>query len=97
MTQKLVGEITFSADNIPQMPTSTDVPDKKDWHLHSIFEFNGKVYKPVTQKASDSLENAVKHLQNAGFKSATKEGKRKPTSLRYAIQTTGVEDFIYLK
>lgn len=96
MTKKLVGEIAVEGSAV-RMPTCQEIPDKKDWHCFSIFDFNGKVYKPVTQKAIDSLENAVKKLEEQGYKNATKEGKRKPTSLKYAIQTTGVEAFTFCK
>ena len=99
MTQKFIGPITVdTADGIKvKMPSDTAIPPKQEWSKHPIWQFNGKAYKPLTNKAEASLENAVKQIETLGFSGATKEGKRKPTSVRYAILTTGIEPFIYIK
>lgn len=95
MTTKFIGEIALE-NNVPKMPTSTDIPPKQEWNHFAIWEFNGRRYQPVTMKAEASLQDAIKKLEAAGFHAATKDGKRKPTSIRYAIQTTGVEPFRFI-
>ena len=99
MTQKFIGDITLeNTDPVKViMPSDSSIPPKQEWHKHAIWQFNGKAYKPLTHKAEASLENAVKQIETLGFSRATKEGKRKPTSVRYAILTTGIEPFIYIK
>lgn len=104
MTQKFIGEIIVDAKAIGSdvpvkvtMPSDAVIPPKQEWHKHAIWQFNGKAYKPLTKKAEDSLAFAVKNIETLGFSGATKDGKRKPTSIRYAILTTGIEPFIYIK
>lgn len=100
MTKKLIGEIEVSQTPdggiTVAMPTGTEIPEKKEWSKHAIWQFNGKAYKPLTQKAEDCLVAAVKDIESKGYAKATKEGKRKLTSVRYAILTTGVEPFTYI-
>lgn len=97
MTHKFVGQFAFKNDAIVKEEAKMPIPPKQEWNAYSIWQFNGKRYQPVTQKAVDGLEALVKQIQNAGFKSATKDGKRKPSSIKYAICTYGVEDFRLLK
>lgn len=96
MTIKYVGDITFNGD-VPAMPTDTNIPEKKEWSKYAIWVFNGKQYNPVSQKAVDSLDNAVKTLAAKGYVGAKKEGKRKLSSIKYYIKTLGVEDFTLTK
>lgn len=95
MTKKFEGPIVLDG-NTPKMPTCETIPVKQEWNHFCIWEFNGKRYRPLTQKAEDNLMDIVKKLEANGFKAATKDGKRKPTSIKYAITTTGVEDFRYI-
>ena len=101
MTQKYNGDIAVSneADGIHvTFPVeNTDIPPKQEWSKHAIWQFNGRAYKPLTQKAEDALTAAVKKIESFGYTKATKEAKWKPTSIRYAILTTGVEPFVYIK
>ena len=92
MTHKYSGKITFDGNKIT-MPSCTDIPPKTQWFNASIWQFNGKAYKPLTQQAIDNLEDIVKQVEATGKTKATKDGKRKPTSIKYAILTTGVEPF----
>jgi len=96
MTQKFEGNVSLDGTTIV-MPTNTDLPQKQDWHSYSIWEFNGKAWRPVTQKANENLDDIVKKLQDMGYTYAKKDGKIKPSSLRYMIKTTGVEDFVLAK
>ena len=95
MTIKYVGEISY-VDGKVVMPTSTDVPDKKLWNNYSVFKFNGKRYLPMTHKAEANVNSVIKQIEAEGKKTARKEGKIKPSSIRYGILTTGIEDFIYV-
>lgn len=101
MTKKFVGDLKVSneADGIHvSFPIeNTTIPPKQEWSKHAIWQFNGRAYKPLTQKAEDVLTEAVEKIKTFGFSQATKEAKRKPTSIRYAILTTGVEKFTYIK
>ena len=101
MTQKFCGDLIISieGDTVQaHFPVeNTTIPPKQEWSMNAIWQFNGRAYKPLTQKAKNNLESIVKTLQKEGFTCATKSGRRKPTSLRYAILTTGVEPFIYIK
>ena len=58
------------------------------------------VYRVYVEKkptlAENILTTAVQEIQKLGFSGATKDGRRKPTSIRYAILTTGVEPFYYI-
>lgn len=80
-----------------KMPSCIDIPPKTEWHSNAVWEFNGKAYKPLTTLAENALAAAVQEIQKLGFSGATKDGRRKPTSIRYAILTTGVEPFYYIK
>ena len=95
MTTKYSGKIIFDGSKVT-MPTSTDIPPKTEWFNASIWQFNGRAYKPLTQKAIDNLEDVVKQVEATGKTQATKDGKRKPTSIKYAILTTGVEPFEFI-
>ena len=95
MTTKFVGEIKFDNGKII-MPSNKDIPPKKEWNHYAIFQFNGKRYNPLTQKAEDNIDAIVRQIEATGKTKSTKEGKRKPTSIKYAILTTGVEDFIFI-
>ena len=101
MTSKFVGDIIVSKSgdgvNVAFNATSQGIPPKQEWHKHQIWQFNGKAYKPLTQKAEDSLDQAIRQIESFGYSKATKEARRKPTSIRYAVLTTGVEPFIYIK
>lgn len=99
MTQKFIGPIDIDTLNgiKVEMPTDTAIPPKQEWSKHPIWQFNGRAYKPLTKMAEDCLEATVKRIESCGYSKATKEAKRKPTSVRYAILTTGVEPFIYIK
>lgn len=99
MTQKFIGEIGLDTSNgiVVKMPTDTAIPPKQEWSKHAIWQFNDKAYKPLTQKAEECLATAIKTIENCGYTKATKEAKWKPTSIRYAILTTGVENFTYIK
>lgn len=107
MTQKFIGEIIVNAEASNDgpsahiisvtMPSDATIPPKQEWSKHAIWQFNGRAYKPLTAKAEDSLEAAVKKVETLGFSGATKDGKRKPTSIRYAILTTGIEKFTFIK
>lgn len=102
MTQKFTGAIKVEANpSNPKeisvkMPSCTAIPPKADWHSNAVWEFNGKAYKPLTPLAENALATAVQEIQKLGFSGATKDGRRKPTSIRYAILTTGVEPFYYI-
>ena len=54
MTHKYSGKITFDGTKIT-MPSCTDIPPKTQWFNASIWQFNGKAYKPLTQQAIDNL------------------------------------------
>lgn len=99
MTQKFIGPITVdTADGIKvKMPSDTAIPPKQEWSKHPIWQFNGKAYKPLTQMAEECLTATIKHIESCGYAKATKEAKWKPTSIRYAILTTNVEPFTYIK
>lgn len=102
MTHKFTGAIKVEADpSNPKeisvkMPSCTAIPPKAEWHSNAVWEFNGKAYKPLTPLAENALATAVQEIQKLGFSGATKDGRRKPTSIRYAILTTGVEPFYYI-
>lgn len=98
MTKRFVGNITVTGtDTIKvEMPSCTDIPAKTEWHSAAIWQFNGKRYTPLTQKAEDNLVQVVKDIEALGKTKATKDGKLKPTSIRYGILTTGVEPFYYI-
>lgn len=102
MTHKFIGAIKVEANpSNPKeisvkMPSCTAIPPKADWHSNAVWEFNGKAYKPLTPLAENALATAVQEIQKLGFSGATKDGRRKPTSIRYAILTTGVEPFYYI-
>lgn len=102
MTHKFTGAIKVEANpSNPKeisvkMPSCTAIPPKADWHSNAVWEFNGKAYKPLTPLAENALATAVQEIQKLGFSGATKDGRRKPTSIRYAILTTGVEPFYYI-
>lgn len=95
MTQKFEGNIKIDGLTV-SMPSNTSIPPKKEWFSYSIWEFNGKVYRPITALAVKDLENAVKTIEAQGKTKATKPGKIKPTSIEYAIRTTGVENFEFI-
>lgn len=95
MTQKFEGNIVFDGTKII-MPNNTNIPPKTEWFNATIWQFNGKAYKPLTQKAIDNLSTVVKQVESTGKTKATKPGKRKPTSIQYAILTTGVEPFEFI-
>jgi len=104
MTSKFVGHFQLaSADEantskqLVKVEGIEKLPPKTEWHNYSIWEFNGKRYRPVTQKAIDGLENLVKQFSDLGYTKAIKDGKRKPSSVKYAICTFGVEDFKIVK
>lgn len=100
MTHKYIGEVKVEIldSNVKAiMPSDASIPPKQEWSKHSLWEFNGKAYRPITQKAEDNLAAVVAEVEKAGFTKATKFGKRKPTSVRYAILTTGVEPFYFVK
>lgn len=102
MTQKFCGDLKVLVDDgndihIAFPIDNTEIPVKQEWSKHAIWQFNGRAYKPLTQKAEDSLTAAVKKIESLGYTGATKSGRRKPTSIRYAILTTGIEPFIYIK
>lgn len=102
MTHKFTGAIKVEANpSNPKeisvkMPSCTAIPPKAEWHSNAVWEFNGKAYKPLTPLAENALATAVQEIQKLGFSGATKDGRRKPTSIRYAILTTGVEPFYYI-
>lgn len=100
MTEKFVGHFQLASNpdnsfkNLVLVRGLEKMPPKEKWNEFSIYEFNGKIYKPVTKKAEDNLDNLVKQFQtDYGCTKAVKEGKRKPSSIKYAIQTYGVEPF----
>lgn len=100
MTKKFVGhfQLATNEDNtfkdLILVRSEESLPPKQKWNEFSIYEFNGKIYRPVTKKAEDNLDELVKRLQDDyGYTKAVKDGKRKPSSIRYAIQTYGVESF----
>jgi len=97
MTSKFIGKFTFDAGQISKVVETETIPEKKLWNNYSIWEFNGKRYRPVTKNATEDLESLVKEIQNAGYTAARKQGKIKPSSIKYAICTTGVEDFKLVK
>lgn len=99
MTQKFIGTIKVSKGSSLEilMPSDTSIPPKQEWSKHPIWQFNGKAYKPLTPLAELDLNCAIKQVEAEGFTLATKEGKRKPTSIRYAILTTNVEPFYFIK
>lgn len=102
MTKKFVGDLKVSVDSsnnvhITFPVDNVEIPPKQEWSKHAIWQFNGRAYKPLTQKAEDALSEAVEKIKSFGFTKATKETKRKPTSVRYAVLTTGIEPFIYIK
>ena len=99
MTQKFIGPIDVDTTNgiEVKMPSDTAIPPKQEWSKHPIWQFNGKAYKPLTKKAEECLTATIKRIESCGYTKATKEDKWKPTSIRYAILTTGVEPFIYIK
>lgn len=102
MTQKFTGAIKVETNPsnpkeiFVKMPSCIDIPSKTEWHSNAVWEFNGKAYKPLTTLAENILTTAVQEIQKLGFSGATKDGRRKPTSIRYAILTTGVEPFYYI-
>ena len=98
MTKKFVGhfQLATNEDNtfkdLVLMRSAEKLPPKEKWNEFSIYEFNGKIYKPVTKKAKENLDELVKRFQDDyGYTKAIKDGKHKPSSIRYAIQTYGVE------
>lgn len=95
MTIRYVGEIQYSDGKIT-MPNNTDLPPKQQWANYPIFVFNGKRYNTVNQKAEDNLAAVINQIQAEGKTSARKEGKLKPSSIRYGILTTGVEPFTFV-
>ena len=95
MTIKYEGEIKY-LDGKVIMPTNTTIPPKQEWNKHAIFQFNGKCYNALTQRAIDNVSDIVKQIEATGKTKATKPFKRKPTSIKYAIMTTGVEPFEYI-
>lgn len=101
MTQKFCGDLIVSleGDTVQaHFPVeNTTIPPKQEWSKHAIWQFNGRAYKPLTQLAENNLELMVKAIEKEGYTGATKDGRRKPTSIRYALLTTGVEPFIYIK
>ena len=97
MTEKFIGEFKFENEKLLLEKSDERIPVKQEWGKHCIWEFNGKRYRPVTQKAVDSLAGIVKTLESSGYKCAVKEAKRKPSSLKYAICTFGVEEFRFVK
>ena len=100
MTQKFIGNIkVFKGPTSLEiaMPTDTSIPPKQEWSKHPIWQFNGKAYKPLTTLAELDLNSAIKQIEAEGFTRATKEGKRKPTSISYAILTTNVEPFYFVR
>lgn len=99
MTQKFIGNIKVEVngkDVKVGMPASDVIPPKQEWSKYPIWQFNGKAYKPLTAPAQQDLDRAVKEIEAKGFTAATKEAKWKPTSIRYAILTTGVEPFYFI-
>ena len=99
MTQKFIGPITIDTANgiKVEMPSDTAIPPKQEWSKHPIWQCNGKAYMPLTKLAENQLADAIKTIESCGYTKATKEAKWKPTSIRYAILTTGVENFTYIK
>lgn len=97
MTRKFVGSFSFDGASVQKHEAEGALPDKQRWHEFEIWEFNGKRYRPVSEKAAAGLEALVKELEAAGFKGASKVSKRKLSSLKYAICTLGVEDFELVK
>lgn len=95
MTIRYVGEIQY-ADGKITMPSDTNLPPKQQWSNYPIFVFNGKRYNAVNQKAEDSLAKVITKIQSEGKTKAVKEGKIKPSSIRYGILTTGIEPFTFV-
>lgn len=95
MTQKFEGNIQFDGTKTI-MPTAPVTTPKREWFKASIWQFNGKAYKPLTQTAIDNLADVVKQIEATGKTKATKPGKLKPTSIQYAVLTTGVEPFEFI-
>lgn len=95
MTIRYVGEIQY-ADGKVIMPTETKLPPKQQWASYAIYVFNGKRYNTVTQKAEDNLNATIKKIEAEGKTKAVKDGKIKPSSIRYGILTTGVEPFTFV-
>ena len=87
----------MSLDDLGLVPALRQLVSKQEWSKHSIWQFNGKAYKPLTQMAEQCLTATIKRIESCGYAKATKEAKWKPTSIRYAILTTNVEPFIYIK
>lgn len=104
MAHKFVGHFQLAsvdgADTAKQLSlvkSEEALPPKTEWHNYSIWEFNGRRYRPVTQKAIDGLEALVKQFADLGCLKAVKPAKCKPSSVKYAICTFGVEDFTITK
>lgn len=95
MTQKFEGSITFDGTKAV-MPTNPVTTPKRDWFNATIWQFNGKAYKPLTQKANANLADIVRQIEATGKTKATKPGKLKPTSIQYAVLTTNVEPFEFI-
>ena len=99
MTERFVGY--FKIDNSPKkinlVKVANTLPPKEQWHSYSIWEFNGKRYRPITQNAINDLDNLVKEIEKSGYTCAVKNAKRKPSSIKYAICTYGIEDFKFSK
>lgn len=95
MTTKFEGNIIFDGTKtiMPSAPVTTP---KRDWFNASIWQFNGKAYKPLTQRAANNLRDIVAQIEATGKTKATKPGKLKPTSIQYAVLTTGVEPFEFI-
>ena len=99
MTHKFIGPIDVDTSNgiEVKMPSDTTIPHKQEWSKHPIWQFNGKAYKPLTKMAEECLTATIELIESCGYAKATKEAKWKPTSIRYAILTTNVEPFTYIK
>jgi hypothetical protein len=99
MTKRYVGnlEVNIDNDNVTfTYPDNTTLPPKIEWTNHCIWSDNGKLFKPVNKSAEINMEECVKQLEKHGFTKVKKDGSRKTTTLKYAIQAYN-DKFNFLK